>query len=158
MILRIFILTLFFSASLAKDSKLQFRLNNMKKQTVQIHNEILKNNQELKKIKTDIDKNTQKKVIFKKYIKDRDLLGRRIIFLLQDKFYTNQFTRIIKNLNDSSQDLLTKQILREYFLKQVKTGISEYFINLENLKEIDNKLVFELENYKKKKNYLEINY
>ncbi len=151
----LFILLIFCSLeSFAKDSLLKIKLNGLKKQTVKIHNNILENNKELKKIKIDIDRNTQKKIIYKKYIKNKDLLGRRIVFLLQDKFYTNQFTRIAKNLNNSSNDMITKQVIREFFLKQVKTGISEYFVTLENLKSIDSDLARELENYKKKKKNL----
>ena len=143
----------FFNVS-AKNPDLKVKLNSLKKQTVKIHNEILKNNKELKKIKIDLDRNTQNKIIINKYIKNKDLLGRRIIFLLQDKFYTNQFTRIVRNLDNSSQELITKQIIREFFLKEVKTGINEYFLNLENLKSIDNELALELENYKTKKKNL----
>ena len=139
------------SSSLAKNTELKVKLNSLKKQTVKIHNEILTNNKELKKIKIDLDRNTQKKIIINRYIKNKDLLGRRIIFLLQDKFYTNQFTRIVRNLDNSSQELITKQIIREFFLKEVKTGINDYFLNLENLKSIDNELALELENYKTKK-------
>ena len=139
------------SNSLAKNAELKGKLNSLKKQTVKIHNEILINNKELKKIKIDLDRNTQKKIIINRYIKNKDLLGRRIIFLLQDKFYTNQFTRIVRNLDNSSQELITKQIIREFFLKEVKTGINDYFLNLENLKSIDNELALELENYKTKK-------
>ncbi len=138
----------------AKDNELKLKLNGLKKQTVKIHNDILINNKELQKIKIDIDRNKQKTIIFNKYIKDKDLLGRRIIFLLQDKFYTNQFTRIVKNLNNSSDDLITKQVIREFFLKEVKTGISEYFLNLDNLKILDESLALELENYKRKKKVL----
>ena len=103
------------SNSLAKNTDLKVKLNSLKKQTVKIHNEILINNKELKKIKIDLDRNTQKKIIINRYIKNKDLLGRRIIFLLQDKFYTNQFTRIVRNLDNSSQELITKQIIREFF-------------------------------------------
>lgn len=145
---------IYFSSSITKGSDLKIKLNNLKKQTVKIHNDILINNKELKKIKIDVDKNTQKKIIFNKYIKDKDLLGRRIIFLLQDKFYTNQFTRISKNFNNSSEDLITKQIIREFFLKEVKIGISQYFLNLDNLKLIENELSIELKNYKNKKKVL----
>ena len=138
----------------SEESKLKSKLNYLKKQTVKIHNDFLINNTELKKIKIDIDRNTQKKIIFNKYIKDKDLLGRRIIFLLQEKFYTNQFTRILKNLNNSSGDVITKQVIREFFLKDVKIGINEYFLNLENLKSVEEELAKELENYKKKKKIL----
>ena len=142
------------SSSLAKNTELKVKLNSLKKQTVKIHNEILINNKELKKIKIDLDRNTQKKIIINRYIKNKDLLGRRIIFLLQDKFYTNQFTRIVRNLDNSSQELITKQIIREFFLKKVKNEINDYFLNLENLKSIDNELALELENYKNKKKNL----
>ena len=142
------------SVVFSEESKLKSKLNYLKKQTVKIHNDFLINNTELKKIKIDIDRNTQKKIIFNKYIKDKDLLGRRIIFLLQDKFYTNQFTRILKNINNSSGDVITKQVIREFFLKDVKIGINEYFLNLENLKSVEEELAQELENYKKKKKIL----
>ncbi len=144
----------FFTESFANEPKIKIKLNGLKKQTVQIHNEILKNNKELEKIKIEIDRNTQNKIIFNKKIKDKDLLGRRIIFLLQDQFYTNQFTRISRSLNNSSDELITKKIIREFFLKEVKTGINEYFLSLENLKSIDKNLVTELENYKRKKKAL----
>ena len=150
----IILVSLNLSNSFAKNTDIKVKLNSLKKQTVKIHNEILINNKELKKIKIDLDRNTQKKIIINKYIKNKDLLGRRIIFLLQDKFYTNQFTRIVRNLNNSSQELITKQIIREFFLKKVKTGINDYFLNLENLKSIDNELALELENYKNKKKNL----
>ena len=39
------------SNSLAKKPELKIKLNSLKKQTVKIHNEILTNNKELKKIK-----------------------------------------------------------------------------------------------------------
>ena len=150
----IILVSLNLSNSLANNRDLKVKLNNLKKQTVKIHNEILINNKELKKIKIDLDRNTQKKIIINRYIKNKDLLGRRIIFLLQDKFYTNQFTRIVRDLDNSSQELITKQIIREFFLKKVKTGINDYFLNLENLKSIDNELALELENYKNKKKNL----
>ena len=150
----IILVSLNLSNSFAKNTDIKVKLNSLKKQTVKIHNEILINNKELKKIKIDLDRNTQKKIIINKYIKNKDLLGRRIIFLLQDKFYTNQFTRIVRNLDNSSQELITKQIIREFFLKKVKTGINDYFLNLENLKSIDNELALELENYKNKKKNL----
>ena len=113
----IILVSLNLSTSLANNRDLRVKLNNLKKQTVKIHNEILINNKELKKIKIDLDRNTQKKIIINRYIKNKDLLGRRIIFLLQDKFYTNQFTRIVRNLDNSSQQLITKHIIRQFFLK-----------------------------------------
>ncbi|MEE2695341.1 MAG: peptidoglycan DD-metalloendopeptidase family protein [Pseudomonadota bacterium] len=143
------------SDSAIKDSKLKDKLNTLKKQTVKIHNEILRNNKELDQIKLDIDKNTQQKIIFNKYIKNREILGGRLVFLLQEKFYTNQLTRIVKNLNTSSDNLVTKQVIRGFFLKQVKTGISEYFESLENLKDLELELAVKLRNYREKKKVLQ---
>ena len=57
----IILVSLNFSDLLAKNSDLKVKLNSLKKQTVKIHNEILTNNKELKKIKIDLDRNTQKK-------------------------------------------------------------------------------------------------
>ena len=51
----------FYKESSPEEPKIKLKLNSLKKQTVKIHNEILKNNKELEKIKIDIDKNTQKK-------------------------------------------------------------------------------------------------
>ena len=55
-------------------NKLEQRLNSLKKQTVTIHNNIIKNNKELKAIKLDIDKNKQKQIIYLKYIQDKEIL------------------------------------------------------------------------------------
>ena len=57
-------------------------------------------------------------------------------------------------MNHSSDDVITKQIIREFFLKEVKIGINQYFLNLENLKSLEEELANELENYKKKKKKL----
>ena len=48
-----------FSQTIAKDN-IKSKLSQIKKETVSIHNDILKNNEELKKIKIDIDRNRQK--------------------------------------------------------------------------------------------------
>ena len=60
-ILIIILVSLNLSNTLAKNTDLKVKLNSLKKQTVKIHNEILTNNKELKKIKMDLDRNTQKK-------------------------------------------------------------------------------------------------
>ena len=82
------------SNSLAKNIDLKVKLKSLKKQTVKIHNEILKNNKELKKIKIDLDRNTQKKIIINRYIKNKDLLGRKNNFfttrqVLHQSIYKN---------------------------------------------------------------------
>ncbi len=131
---------------------LKKRISILKKQTVLIHNDILKNNDELKKIKIDIEKNSQKKNIFETHIKNRENTSRRLFFLLQEKIYISPIAKFIKNLTNKSDDIITKQIIREHFLKQVKVDINEYLESLngiERLKlELDGKvIVFE----KKKK-------
>ena len=57
----IILVSLNLSNSFAKNTDIKVKLNSLKKQTVKIHNEILINNKELKKIKIDLDRNTQKK-------------------------------------------------------------------------------------------------
>ena len=48
--------------------------------------DMLENDDELKKIKIDIEKkNSQKKTIFEKHIKDKEVVSRRLFLLLQDK-------------------------------------------------------------------------
>ena len=66
--MKIFIIIFVFlnvSNLLAKNTDLKVKLNSLKKQTVKIHNDILINNKELKKIKIDLDRNTQKKNYYK---------------------------------------------------------------------------------------------
>ena len=61
-----FLICLFSVSSFSADLKLKNKLNGLKRQTVNIHNEFLINNKELKKIKIDIDRNSQKKINIKK--------------------------------------------------------------------------------------------
>ena len=135
------------------DKSLKKKLSALKKQTVSIHNDILKNDDELKKIKVDIEKNSQKKTIFEKHVKDKEIVSRRLFLLLQDKIYISPVNKFIKSLTIPSEDLITKQIVREFFLKEAKTSINKYLESIEGIEEIKNELdgkniVFE----KKKKN------
>ena len=50
----------------AESDPLKNKLDKLKKQTVTIHNDIINNNKELKKIKIDIERNSQKQIILKK--------------------------------------------------------------------------------------------
>ena len=135
---------------------LKKKLSVLKKQTVTIHNDILKNDDELKKIKIDIEKNSQKKTIFEKHIKDKEVVSRRLFLLLQDKIYLSPITKFIKNLTVQSDDLITKQIVREFFLKQAKTSINMHLESIEGIveikKELDNKIIV----FEKKKKDLRI--
>ena len=70
-----FMIAATYSFSCNAKNKLEIKLDNLKKQTVIFHNNIIENNKELKKIKVDIDRNKQKQIIFYKYIKDREILG-----------------------------------------------------------------------------------
>ncbi|MBS91730.1 MAG: hypothetical protein CMM95_01570 [Rickettsiales bacterium] len=131
------------------------KLSKLKKQTVIIHNDILKNNDELKKIKIDIDRNAQKQIIFKRHIKNKEYLGRKLVFLLQEKIYLSPLMTITKNLTSKSEDIITKQIVRRYFLKEVKNGINEFFVSLEGIGELRVELVKNSKMYEKKKDDLE---
>ena len=103
----------------AEGKNFKKRLSGLKKQTVAIHNDILKNDDELRNIKIDIEKNSQKKTIFEKHIKDKEFVSRRLFLLLQDKIYTSPINKFIKSLTVQSDDLITKQIVREFFLKHL---------------------------------------
>ncbi len=142
------ILLLNFDYIYSLDKNFKHKLSSLKKQTVTIHNEILKNDKELKKIKLDIEKNSQKKIIYERYIKDEENTSRRLFFLLQDKIYVSPINKFIKSLTTKSDDIITKQVVREFFLKQAKTDINQYLSSIEGIeelkKELDNKfLVFE---------------
>ena len=77
-----------FSEGLSKN-KLEKRLNGLKKQTVKLHNNIIINNKELKDIKLDIDKNRQKQIIYLRYIKDKEILGKRLFFCKKNYMFQN---------------------------------------------------------------------
>jgi len=143
-----------YSFSCNAKNKLEIKLDNLKKQTVIFHNNIIENNKELKKIKVDIDRNKQKQIIFYKYIKDREILGKRLFILLQEKLYVSEFSRILKSMQTQSNKIVTKQIIRGYFFNQVKVGINNYFENVQNLDVINKELKKELTNYNKKKEKL----
>ena len=134
---------------------LKKKLSVLKKQTVTIHNDILKNDDELKKIKIDIEKNSQKKTIFEKHIKDKEVVSRRLFLLLQDKIYLSPITKFIKNLTVQSDDLITKQIVREFFLKQAKTSINMHLESIEGIVEIKKELDKKILGFKKKKKRFE---
>ena len=149
----LFLILLNFSV-FAENKSLKKNLDKLKKQTVTIHNDIIKNNSELKKIKIDIDRNSQKKLIFEKHIKSREYIGRRLIFLLQEKIYLSPVTKIINNLFFQSEDFLTKQIVREFYLKKVRIGINDFFLSLRSISDLKNELNEKLLVYEKKKKSL----
>ena len=135
-------------------SKLEKKLNDLKKQTVEIHNNIISNNKELKIIKLDIDRNRQKQIIYLRYIKDKEVLGTRLFFLLQEKLYVSEISRLLKGLQSSSDYSVSKQIIRGFFFNQVKVGIDNYFQSFENLKVVNQDLENKLYSYKEKKKKL----
>ena len=149
----LFLILLNFSV-FAETKGLKKNLDKLKKQTVIIHNDIIKNNSELKKIKIDIDRNSQKKLIFEKHIKSREYIGKRLIFLLQEKIYLSPVTKIINNLFFQSEDFLTKQIVREFFLKKVRIGINDFFLSLRSISDLKSELNEKLLVYEKKKKSL----
>ena len=135
----------------AEGKNFKKKLSVLKKQTVTIHNDILKNDDELKKIKIDIEKNSQKKTIFEKHIKDKEVASRRLFFLLQDKIYISPVNKFIKSLTTQSDNLITKQIVREFFLKEAKTSINQYFESIEGIEEIKKELDGKIIVFEKKK-------
>ena len=135
-------------------SKLEKKLNDLKKQTVEIHNNIISNNKELKIIKLEIDRNRQKQIIYLKYIKDKEILGKRLFFLLQEKLYVSEISRLLKGIQSSSDYSVSKQIIRSFFFNQVKVGIDNYFQSFENLKVVNQLLENKLNSYEKKKKKL----
>ena len=79
-------------AEIAKD--LKSKLDKLKKQTVSIHNDILKNNEELKKIKIDIDRNRQKNLFLKNISRIKRIYRKKInFFVLQEKIYLSPLQR-----------------------------------------------------------------
>ena len=140
--------------SAAKSGPLKTKLDTLKKQTVSIHNDILKNNKELKKIKIDIERNSQKQIILKKRIKSGENIGRRLMFLLQERIYLSPATKIINSLFFQSEDFITEQIVREFFLKKVRLGVDEYLSSFKTIAELNKELDDKLADYKKKKNNL----
>ena len=135
-------------------SKLEKKLNDLKKQTVELHNNIISNNKELKIIKLDIDRNRQKQIIYLRYIKDKEILGKRLFFLLQEKLYVSEISRLLKGMQSSSDYSVSKQIIRGFFFNQVKVGIDNYFQSFENLKVVNQDLENKLYSYKEKKKKL----
>ena len=153
LIIYLFIFLSQFSESHSKN-KLEKNLNSLKKQTVEIHNNIISNNKELKIIKLDIDRNRQKQIIYLRYIKDKEVLGQRLFFLLQEKLYVSEVSRILKGMQSSSDYSISKQIIRGFFFNQVKVGIDNYFQSFENLKVVNKDLENKLSSYKEKKKKL----
>ena len=152
-----FLIFLNFSFLNAADTNLlKKKLDTLKRQTVTIHNDIVINNKELKKIKIDIERNSQKQIILKKRIKSGENIGRRLMFLLQEKIYQSPVTKIIKNLFFQSEDFVTKRIVREFFLKRVRTGINEYLQSFKKITELNKELDEKLSVYKKKKENLAV--
>ena len=70
---------------------------------------------------------------------------------MQDKIYISPINKFIKNLTVQSDDLITKQIVREFFLKQAKTSISQHLESIEGIEEIKKELDGKIIVFEKKK-------
>ena len=68
----------------------------------------------------------------------------------------NSFDLYIKNLTIQSDDLITKQIVREFFLKQAKTSINQHLDSIEGIVEIKRELDYKIIVFEKKKKDLRI--
>ena len=73
------------------------------------------------------------------------------MFLLQEKIYLSPVTKIINNLFFQSEDFITKQIIREFFLKKVRLGINEFLLSFKTIAELNSELDGKLSSYKTKK-------
>ena len=70
----------------------------------------------------------------KNILKDKEVVSRRLFLLLQDKIYTSPINKFIKSLTVQSDDLITKQIVREFFLKEAKTSINQYLESIDGIR------------------------
>ena len=78
------------------------------------------------------------------------------MFLLQERIYLSPATKIINSLFFQSEDFITEQIVREFFLKKVRLGVDEYLSSFKTIAELNKELDDKLVDYKKKKNNLSI--
>ena len=142
--MKYFFIIFFFLISdlaLSNDTEnIRTKLDILKKQTVKLHNEIISNNKDLKKINIDINKNKQKQLILKKYIQDKENIVDGLVFLMREKIYLSQINTFVKNLYEQSDDFISKQIIRKFFLQQTQFSINTFFSSLEQFEELENDL------------------
>ena len=109
--MKYFFIIFFFLISdlaLSNDTEnIRTKLDILKKQTVKLHNEIISNNKDLKKINIDINKNKQKQLILKKYIQDKENIVDGLVFLMREKIYLSQINTFVKNLYEQSDDFIS---------------------------------------------------
>ncbi len=156
--MKYFFIILFFlisDSALSKDTEnIRSKLDKLKKQTVNLHNEIISNNKDLKKINIDINKNKQKQLILKKYIQDKENIADGLVFLMRDKIYLSQINAFVKNLYEQSDDFISKQIIRKFFLQKTQYSINSFFGSLEQFEELENDLENKKKNFREKKTAL----
>ncbi len=156
--MKYFFIILFFlisDSALSKDTEnIRTKLDKLKKQTVNLHNEIISNNKDLKKINIDINKNKQKQLILKKYIQDKENIADGLVFLMRDKIYLSQINAFVKNLYEQSDDFISKQIIRKFFLQKTQYSINSFFGSLEQFEELENDLENKKKNFREKKTAL----
>ncbi len=133
------------------DFDLKAKLSKLKMQTVELHNEILKNNKDLREINIDIKRNKQKQLIYNQYIEDKEEIAESLVYLMRENIYLSQFNSIIKNIHEKSDDFVTKQLLRKFYLDRTKSSINNFFLGLEGIKDLEIDLEEKQKIFKEKK-------
>ena len=136
------------------DFDLKAKLSKLKMQTVKLHNNILINNKDLKEINIDIKRNKQKQFIYNKYINDKEEVIESLVYLMRENIYLSQFNSIIKNIHEKSDDFVTKQLLRKFYLDRTKNSINNFFSSLEGIKDLEMDLEEKQKIFKEKKREL----
>ena len=150
----IFLFSIILSTKAISDEKqieLKKQLSSLKEQTVNLHDELLINGNELNKINIKISLNKQNQFILKNYIKNNEEVAGSLVYLMQEQIYVSDFNNLIKSLYNKRLDFLTKKILQNYFLEETKGSLNNYFSGLEKIKTLEKDLDVQQAEFKKKK-------
>ena len=74
-----------------------------------------------------------------------------LYFYCKRRSICHQRTKIINSLFFQSEDFITEQIVREFFLKKVRLGVDDYLFSFKTIAELNKELDDKLLIYKKKK-------
>ncbi|MAH79079.1 MAG: hypothetical protein CMP41_04005 [Rickettsiales bacterium] len=132
-------ISLYTKTHLEIKSKLETELNNIQKKTVETYNELLMLNKAIKNLNIEIKRNKQSQLIYKKYIDNEEILAEGLILLLQEKYYNEPIKKFFQNFSKKN-NYITKKIVKEYFLENIKTEINIYFSGLRKIEGLDKEL------------------
>ena len=155
------IICLFFN-NLSANNYSSEELIKLQKKTILIHNNLNKLQNNINVLNIEINKNKQSQLIFKKQIQDEEILGQKIIFLIQEQFYSNVFTKYL-NKYPKNNNFITRKVISKFYFDSIKKDISSFIIDLEKVEKLDKKLqskIFilndQMEKLKGKKKILEV--